>query len=205
MLLILVVAYLIGSLPVAYIVGRLNGIDIFKVGSGNMGANNVSRALGLKWGAITWFLDSIKGIVAILVARQLVTPEHYAIATMIGAIGAIIGHNWSIFVMFITGRLRGGKGAATAIGTWFLFIPLQLIAVVMGIWVLIVITTRYVSLAVLVTTALIALLIVTLVASGQYDPIYISYLVVSLIIFYRHRDNIVALLAGKERRLGQKA
>ncbi len=203
--LMIVVAYLIGSIPVAYIVGRLHGINIFTVGSGNMGAGNIARAVNKTWGGITWFLDSLKGVIAILVVRQFVPAEYQGLATMIGAIAAIVGHNWSIIVLFIAGKIRGGKGAATAIGTWFLFIPPLVIAVVMSIWVLIVLITRYVSLAVLTTTALIALLVVFFVVSGYYQPIYMSYLIVSALVFYRHRDNIKALIEGKERRLGEKA
>jgi glycerol-3-phosphate acyltransferase PlsY len=203
-LLIFLLAYLIGSLPIGYLIGKLHGINIFKIGSGNMGANNIVRSLGFFWGGMTWFLDSMKGIAAILLARALVAPEHHALATILGAIGAIIGHNWSIAVMVITGRLRGGKGAATAIGTWLTFIPPILIAVAMSIWVIIVVTTRYVSLAVLVTTALIGVAVVALVLAQFFEPIYVLYLIVPIIVFYRHRENILALSQGKERKLGQR-
>lgn len=202
---ILLVAYLIGSIPVAYIIGRLHGVNIFETGSGNMGAGNIARSVNKVWGGITWFLDSVKGIAAILVAQQLVSPDQYALATMLGAVAAIVGHNWSVFTVFITGHLRGGKGAAAAIGTWFAFVPLWIIAVVMTIWVIIVVTTRYVSLAVLVATALIGVAITVLVLSNFYSPIYISYLIVIALIFYRHRENIQALIEGRERRLGEKA
>jgi glycerol-3-phosphate acyltransferase PlsY len=197
-----IVAYLIGSIPVAYLVGRLHGINIFKVGSGNMGAGNIARAVSKTWGGITWLLDSMKAIVAILIVREIAPPDHLAVATMIGSIAAIVGHIWSIFVWFITGRFRGGKGAATAIGTWFLFIPLPLIAVVMSIWVLIVVTTRLVSLAVLTAIILISASIISLVLTGSYEPLYLSYLLVSALVIYRHRANIEALLEGRERRLG---
>jgi glycerol-3-phosphate acyltransferase PlsY len=79
-----------------------------------------------------------------------------------------------------------------------------MIAIVMSIWVAIVVITRYVSLAVLTTTALISILITVLVIIGYYQPVYISYLIVSVLVFYRHRDNIKALVEGRERRLGEK-
>ena len=199
------VAYLIGSIPVAYLIGKLHGINVFEIGSGNMGAGNIARAVNKKWGGFTWFLDSTKGIVAILIARQLAPPDQAAVATMVGAIAVIVGHVWSIFVVFITGRFRGGKGAATTIGTWFLFIPLPLIALVMSIWVLIVATTRLVSLAVITAIGLISILIVGMVVTGSYQPIYLSYLLVSVLILFRHQENIKALIEGRERRLGDRS
>ena len=112
-ILVLVLSYLLGALPTAFLVARLRGVNIFKVGSGNMGATNVARALGLGWGILTWFLDMSKGVVAILIARQIMTNT-LAIATVIAGIACIIGHNWSIFVALLTGKLRGGKGASVA-------------------------------------------------------------------------------------------
>ena len=203
-ILLFVIAYGIGSIPVGYVIGKLHGINIFTVGSGNMGANNIARSLGFFWGGLTWFLDSMKGIAAILLIRALTPSDQAALATVIGAVGAIIGHNWSFAVMLITGKLRGGKGAATAIGTWLTFIPLHIFAAVMALWVVIVVITRYVSLAVLVTTGIIAAAVIIMVASGTFTPIYLLYLLVPIIVFYRHRENIIALSEGRERKLGQR-
>ncbi len=203
-LLYFVLAYLLGSVPIGYLIGKAHGFNIFNEGSGNMGANNITRKLGYFWGGLTWFLDSMKGIGAILLIRALVPSEEYALATVIGAVGAIVGHNWSVFVAMITGRLRGGKGAATAIGTWLTFFPPLMIAGVMAIWVLIVVITRYVSLAVLVTTGLVALTVIVMVAQGSFAPIFLLYLLVPIIVFYRHRENIIALSEGRERKLGQR-
>ncbi len=197
-------AYAIGSIPVGYMVGKFNGINIFKIGSGNMGANNIARSLGLFWGGLTWFLDSMKGIAAILLMRALTLPDQMGFATVIGAVGAIIGHNWSFAIKLITGKLRGGKGAATAIGTWLTFMPPLFFAGVMAVWVFIVVVTRYVSLAVLVTTGIIALAVIIMVAVNFFTPVYLLYLIVPLIVFYRHRENIVALSEGRERKLGQR-
>ncbi len=203
-LLFFAIAYGLGSIPIGYLIGKTHGFNIFNEGSGNMGANNIARKLGYFWGGLTWFLDSMKGIGAILLIRALAPAEDFALATVIGAVGAIIGHNWSIFVRLITGRLRGGKGAATAIGTWLTFIPPLMIAGVMAVWVLIVVITRYVSLAVLVTTGLVALAVVIMVAQGSFAPIFLLYLLVPVIVFYRHRENIIALSEGRERKLGQR-
>ncbi|MDX2162644.1 MAG: glycerol-3-phosphate acyltransferase [bacterium] len=204
MILLFAAAYLIGCIPVGYIVGKLNGIDVFNTGSGNMGANNIARALGYFWGGLTWFLDSMKGVAAILLLRLLTPPDQMGMATVIGAVGAIIGHTWSLAVYAITGRLRGGKGAATAIGTWLTFIPPVMVAVIMSIWVLVVVITRYVSLAVLLTTGLVAAGVIVMVATNFFAPVYLLYLVVPVIVFYRHRENIIALREGRERKLGQR-
>ncbi len=204
-LLLFATAYLIGAIPVGWVIAKLHGIDVFKIGSGNMGANNITRSLGYFWGGLTWLLDSTKGIAAILLARSFVPEDQHAFATVIAAVAAILGHTYSIWVMLITGKLRGGKGAATTIGTWFTFIPPLLVAGIMAIWVVIVVVTRYVSLAVLVTTGLVGLLVVVMVAMGSFAPVYLLYLLVPLIVFYRHRENILALSEGRERKLGQRA
>ena len=198
-------AYLIGSIPVAFGIARLHGIDIFTVGSGNMGATNVIRAVGMRWGALTWALDCAKGILAIYVARQIAPDDHLGKATMIGAIGVVVGHNWSIGAMILTGKLRGGKGAAAALGTWLVFLPAWLLAAAFLVWLAIVIATRFVSLAVLTTTMLVSLAIAVMVVVGDYEPVYISYWIVTALIFYRHRDNIRALIEGRERRFGTPA
>ena len=169
-----------------------------------MGATNVARAVGTGWGLLTWALDMVKGVGAIVIARQLIS-DHTSAVTMIAAIGVIMGHNWSIIVMMITGHLRGGKGAAAALGTWLIFIPPLLIVIAFGIWLAIIITTRFMSLAVLTMTSVISLMIIGLVMVGYYEPVYVNYLIASGLIFFRHRDNIQRLLRGSERRFGESA
>ncbi|MEM6283868.1 MAG: glycerol-3-phosphate acyltransferase, partial [Chloroflexota bacterium] len=111
-----VLAYLMGAIPFAYIVARMRSVNIFEVGSGNMGTTNVIRAVGPVLGISVLVLDMLKGIGAIFLARALL-PTAPNSATAIAAIFVILGHNWSIFAYMVTGRLRGGKGAATAFGT----------------------------------------------------------------------------------------
>ncbi len=203
------VCYVIGSFPTAYLVGRLNHINIFEVGSGNMGANNVTRALGMVWGGLVWVVDSGKGIVAVLVAR-LMMPQDVISASVIGAIAVVIGHNWSLIASLVTGTIRGGKGAATAGGTWVIMMApwWYIIVITLTLWGLLVLITRYVSLAVLVTMAVGAAWVLILIAAGQSDvpPIYAIYIViVPVMIYIRHWKNIQNLLAGRERRLGERA
>ncbi|MCB9437491.1 MAG: glycerol-3-phosphate acyltransferase [Anaerolineales bacterium] len=202
---ILSLSYLIGSIPTAYIIGRLHGINIFEVGSGNMGANNTARALGFKWGVLVWFLDGTKGLSAMLLARQLVPADQNSAAMILAAVAAVFGHNWSFFATMITGTVRGGKGAATASGTWLLLVSPVIIAVAVMLWAIIVAATRYVSLAVLTIIAVVSMVIVATALIRESDPIYVAYLLVPIMVFYRHKTNIRAILSGTERRFGDRA
>ena len=203
-LLIIVMGYVIGSFPTAYVIARLKGVDIFAVGSGNMGANNVARSLGLQYGLLVWAGDGLKGVLAVLLARWLV-PDHQAAASVIAAVTVVAGHNWSFLATLITGSLRGGKGAATFSGTFILLAPTLVVALVLGLGTLIVLITRYVSLGVLTAVAAAGIGIVILVILGTLDPVYSLYLLVCAMIFYRHRSNITRLLSGTERRLGERS
>lgn len=203
-LLIVMAGYVIGSFPTAYLVARAKGIDIFKVGSGNMGANNVARACGIQYGALVWLWDGLKGVFAILVARWLL-PDRQAAASVLAAVAVVAGHNWSFLATLITGSIRGGKGAATASGTFLLLAPTFLVALTLALATAVVLLTRYVSLAVLTAAAVAGITIAILVFIGSMDPVYSIYLLVSFMIFVRHRSNIYNLLAGKERRLGERA
>jgi glycerol-3-phosphate acyltransferase PlsY len=201
--LVFLICYVIGSFPTAYVIGRWHGINIFKVGSGNMGANNMTRALGLQWGVLVWAIDVCKGILAVFAARRLSLALSWdeLAASIVGAIGVVVGHNWSFFASVITGTMRGGKGAATAGGTWLMLIPPQIFIVTVALWVLLVVGTRYVSLAVLVAFAVGTVWVMALVGQNVIAPAYSTYAVfVSALVYYRHRENIVALLHGRERR-----
>ncbi len=201
--------YIIGSFPTAYLIGRLHRINIFEVGSGNMGANNVTRALGVKWGVLVWMLDSGKGVLAVLLARLIMPWDPWA-ASVIGAIAVVIGHNWSLLAALVTGTLRGGKGAATAGGTWIIMMApwWYIVVITITLWGLIVLITRYVSLAVLVSVAIGTIWALLLIGGGAANvpPVYVFYIVlVALMIYVRHWKNIQSLLAGRERRLGERA
>jgi glycerol-3-phosphate acyltransferase PlsY len=201
--------YIIGSFPTAYVIGRLHRINIFEVGSGNMGANNVTRALGVKWGVLVWLLDSGKGVLAVLLARLIMPWDPWA-ASVIGAIAVVIGHNWSLLAALVTGTLRGGKGAATAGGTWIIMMApwWYIVVITITLWGLIVLVTRYVSLAVLVSVAIGTIWTLLLIGGGASNvpPVYVFYIVlVALMIYVRHWKNIQSLLAGRERRLGERA
>jgi len=200
--------YLIGSFPTAYLIGRLNGINIFKSGSGNMGANNTYHALGTAWAAIVWVIDAGKGVLAVLVARFLtgLAPVDGATAStlpaVVGALAVVAGHNWSIWVTLLTGELRGGKGAATAGGTWLVMAPLPVFATTIGLWGLIAGVTGYPALATLLTFFVGSAWMVLLAASGQIPVVELLYVVgVLALIYWRHSENLRALLARRERQL----
>lgn len=205
--LIFIGSYILGAIPVAYIIARFSRVNIFEVGSGNMGTTNVIRAVGPKMGILVLLLDMFKGMLAIWLAR-LILPLQPDTATVLAAIGAIIGHNWSIFARIVTGKLRGGKGAATAMGTFLLIAPWYLILIVVVIGLSVLAKTRYMSLAVLVMVAVAAptLIIMSLIPGVPLTHIHLVYtLTLSSLILYRFRENIQRLMAGNERRLGERA
>ncbi|MDZ4769845.1 MAG: glycerol-3-phosphate acyltransferase [Chloroflexota bacterium] len=201
-----IVAYLLGSIPTAYLVGLLRGIDIFKVGSGNMGATNIVRATGkMGWGALVWFFDSAKSVIAVLIGQR-VMPDSLALATVVTSIGVMVGHNWSIFVMIITGKLRGGKGAAAAFGTLLTVVPVQVIAGMLALFLVILARTRFVSLGVLMMFGLAVVWIAVLILQQLIQVEYIVYiLAVYALLLLRFRENIERLLAGTERRIGESS
>ncbi|MBN1679322.1 MAG: glycerol-3-phosphate acyltransferase [Anaerolineae bacterium] len=203
-ILAVVFGYIIGSFPTAYLIAYMKGINIFEVGSGNMGATNVARACGPRYGVLVWIGDGLKGIIAVLLARWLI-PDNQALASVLGALAVVAGHNWSLLATIITGSIRGGKGAATASGTFLLLAPTFLVAITLALAAAVVLLTRYVSLAVLTAVSVAGLMFVVLLGIGMLDPIYSLYLLVGFMILVRHRSNIYRLLDGKERRLGQRA
>jgi glycerol-3-phosphate acyltransferase PlsY len=204
-LLIVVMSYLIGAIPTAWLVARTRGVNIFEVGSGNMGATNVSRSLGFWWGILVWALDAIKGILAMGLATFVLTSNYYA-AVAIAAIAAIVGHNWSIFAKFITGDIKGGKGAATWFGTMLVMTPPPVILGMAVVGISVILLTRYVSLAVILMASVCTTWVVAFLPPEMMHVEYrIYFIVVLVMILYRFRENIAKLLNGTERRLGEKA
>lgn len=202
-LLVMAISYAVGAIPTAYLIARANDINIFTVGSGNMGATNISRVLGWRWGLVVWFLDSFKGVFVVLFARNIL-PESYSTATVISALIAIAGHNWSIFVHYFIGSIRGGKGAATAFGTLLMILPLPIISIFFVISGLVIALTRYMSLGVLLMFTLSSVWIIAAVIQGWLDPVYIAYALITLIVILnRFQENIQRLSNGTERRLGE--
>lgn len=213
-LLVIVISYLIGSFPTAYIIGKLKRVNIFEAGSGNMGGTNVARVLGKGWALLTIVIDVAKGVLAVWLARDMILPAQVGVATSVSATCVVVGHNWSLFATLLTasikgGRLklivRGGKGAATAFGAMLMIQPFQIL-VAAAIAIAIVLRTRYVSLGVLIGFAVANIWLALLVGTEFQKPILLLYAVaLSLMIALRHKGNVERLLAGTERRLGERA
>ena len=187
--------YLAGSIPTGLLMARARGIDLRKIGSGNIGATNVARALGKKLGAVVLLVDVLKGFLPVLAARRLWLAEAHG-AELVAAVGlaAVLGHVFPVWL-----RLRGGKGVATALGVWLalnLWVGLALI----GTWVLVAVLFRYSSLSAL-TASLAAPLYVAWLSPGA--PYLITMIVMSAILVFRHRSNIRHLIAGTETKIGQ--
>jgi glycerol-3-phosphate acyltransferase PlsY len=192
--LVLAVVYLIGSIPIGFLVARAaGGFDIRGKGSGNIGATNVLRTLGPVPAVLTLLGDVAKGYVAVRVA-EVIGPEPTWGA--FGAVLAIVGNCWPIFLHF-----KGGKGVATALGAFLALTP-KAILLAMVVWIVLTAAFRYVSLASILACVALAL--------GAwlfgYTPMYaVAAACAAALIVWRHHENVKRLLSGTERRLGERA
>ena len=203
-----VAGYLLGSTPSGVVVGRLFGnVDPRASGSGKTGATNVLRTLGPGPAALVVTMDVGKGIVAVLLARYLfmplgpdVTPNLRGWAEAVAGFAALLGHNFSVFI-----RFTGGRGVATGGGTCLAMNPLAVACGAVG-WVVPIAATRYVSLGSIAAASVTALSDVVFTATGHDIAPHAVFMVCGAsFIIYSHRDNIQRLLAGTERKLGNKA
>ena len=191
-----VVSYLLGSIPTGLLVGKaLGGIDIRRYGSGNIGATNTLRVLGPKASAIVLMADFVKGALPVIVVSLLFGDELHKI---LAALGALTGHNWSIFM-----GLKGGRGVATGIGGLVIMSPL-LFAVNVGSGLAVIVASRYVSLGSIVGAAVIIFMGILMFAVGNVSSQFFIYVVIGgSMVLFKHRDNLARLLKGKERKLGE--
>jgi len=194
----IIVSYLIGSIPTAYIFGKkLKGIDIREHGSGNVGATNVFRVLGKKPGIIVLLLDILKGVIAVVVVSDLLGLTE-VIHRVILAVVVVCGHNWTIFLKF-----KGGKGIATSFGALIgLTIKIAVIRPVL-LWVVLIwlacfLTTRIISVSsILATTCLPIIMALT----DQEITIICLGIMLCIFVVLRHKANIRRLFAGQEPRV----
>lgn len=202
--LVAMLGYLCGSVPTGYLAGRARGIDVRKQGSGNIGATNVLRVLGKRWGFAVFFLDALKGFIAVRAALLLVsrTPgaagylEFYAI---LAAACGVLGHSFPVWLKF-----KGGKGVATSAGAIFGIMPVAAVAIFL-VWLLVFQTTRYVSVASIVAALSLPVAVAVLVARGAHGLVLLYFsLVMTAIVVWRHRTNLVRLRAGTEQRFVRK-
>ncbi len=191
--LFMVISLIIGSVPVGLLIANAKGVDIRKVGSGNIGATNILRSVGKKEALATLLGDMAKGLIPVLIAREL-----YPDSLKVGLVGiaAIVGHDFSIFL-----KLKGGKGVATSLGVILAYSPLVALITIV-VWISVFIISRISSLSALI--AFILLPANTYLIDNTEGKFLIS-LMVCLLIIVKHKDNIRRLLRGEESRVGQNA
>jgi glycerol-3-phosphate acyltransferase PlsY len=188
----LVIAYLAGSIPSAYLAGKSRGVDLRQHGSGNLGATNVVRVLGPKIGAVVFAVDILKGFLPVLLLPSLTATEHPQWMAIALGVAAILGHVRPIFLL---GK-GGGKGVATAAGV-FLGLAWLPMLIAFTVWLIVFAVWRYVSLASL--AAALALPIALLITgTSPSNPIFVVAIVIAIFVFYTHRANIERLRRGEE-------
>lgn len=194
-----VIAYVAGSIPSAYLAGKAHGVDLRKRGSGNLGATNVVRVLGVKTGVLVFIVDVLKGFLPVYflpMYAETLRPELWA---LVFGVAAIIGH---VKPVFLLGR-GGGKGVATATGVFLAlaFVPMLIAEIV---WIAVFYFTRYVSLASLLGAAVLPVAIL----AWSRDPrsaVFIASVLIALFVYWTHRANIGRLRRGEEHRFVRKA
>jgi len=203
--------YLLGSVPFGIIISRAHGKDLRSIGSGNIGATNVARALGRRWAYVCFLLDVLKGLVPMLVFRVFIgitnpTAVLLSLWLLVGC-AAILGHIFPIYLKF-----KGGKGVATSLGVGLGLWPYYTIcaSLVFVVWALIVLVSRYVSLASIVASVafpIILVLVIVLTPGWVFAnlwPLLIAAIAIPLMVIIRHRENIKRLIAGTESRILRK-
>ena len=184
----IVVAYLLGSIPFAFLAGRAHGVDLRTVGSGNLGAANVFRNLGRRWGIAVMVADIGKGVVAVVIARLITDDPWPAIAA--GA--AMAGHVFPVWL-----RFKGGKGVAVGGGAMIGLVPLAAL-ILLGIWVVVLLVTRYSSLASIIA----AVAATPLTIAMGYPWSSVAFAAAGAVaVLVLHRANITRLLRREESRI----
>lgn len=194
-----VISYLVGSIPSAYLAGRARGVDLRAQGSGNLGATNVFRVLGPRLGTAVFIADLLKGFLPVFLLpryTETLRPELWA---LVFGVAAIVGH---VKPVFLLGK-GGGKGVATASGVFLAlaFVPMLISQLV---WVTVFYFTRYVSLASLLGAAVLPLAILAL-GRNPASPVFLASVVIATFVFWTHRANIGRLRRGEEHRFVKKA
>ena len=206
------IAYLCGSVPFAVVLGKLRGVDVRKMGSGNVGATNLGRALGKHWGVLCFLLDALKGLVPVVgsgAALKVIGQwDLSAIQTwqwLAVAVAAVLGHVFPIWLGF-----RGGKGVATGLGVLLGFWPILTVPALIAAatWLLVIAMSRYSSLASMSGALSLPLTVLALTAvrgdglPGRV-PLLVVTTVLALLVVVRHRPNIARLRAGTEPKVGR--
>ena len=191
---LLIAAYLLGSIPFGLLISqKMVKLDITKAGSGNIGATNVAREVGLKWGIITLLVDTLKGFIPVVFVHYFLGSSaeiNEALKGMIG-LAALLGHQFSVY-----NRFKGGKGVATCLGVFLAISPISclfcgiIFFILVSLW-------RYISLGSIVASLTMP---ICLYFMGHSTFIIILSLIIFLLITFQHRENIQRLIQGNERR-----
>ena len=199
------IAYFLGSIPSGYIAGRIAGVDVRKVGSGNVGATNVTRVLGKRFGYPVFVVDFAKGLASVAVAVMIAkaaqsTPKVVDLCGAVAAIFSVIGHSYPIWLGF-----KGGKGVATSLGSLFGLHWISA-AIVGVVWIVAFQLTRYVSLSSIIAAIALPVTVATMLFLKQLQTPVLLYFTLCLaaIIVLRHRSNLSRLLKGTEPRFARK-
>ena len=188
-------SYLFGSIPTGFLLVKYyKGIDIRTIGSGNTGANNVRRVLGKEWGILVAIVDMLKGVIGLLGAMASGITDPWSLSLI--ALAGVLGHNYPVWLKF-----KGGKGVATSYGVIFLLWPLNSFAVAMMggvVWYAIMRTTRYVSLASVLSLLAVAFFFLILRAPLAFT---LFSLLLALLSIWRHYENLKRLVNGTESRV----
>ncbi len=215
--LIVIAAYLIGGIPMGVLVADANKVNIHAHGSGKMGTTNVLRTVGRRAAALVLVGDFLKGSLAVLVGRLIVSfvespgrvelfgfhVQVVTLASVLAALAAVAGHVWSIYLRVLQGKWRGGRGVATAMGAALVVNPLIVLAA-LAVGIPTIIISRYVSLGSILGAAAAGLAIILLVLLGWMDGLSLLFISVCIFIILAHRDNIERLAKGTERKIGEQ-
>ena len=201
---LLIGSYLLGSIPFGYLAGRLAGTDIRQAGSGNVGATNVVRVLGKRYGYPVFALDVLKGFGAVKIS-MLMCGQHMEwsspeISGMLAATSSVLGHVFPCWLKF-----KGGKGVATAAGALLALTPIATLIGV-AVWIIVFWLTRYVSLASIVATVALPIVILIIGSPDGHSGrlLVFSSSCVAALVVWRHRSNLSLLLRGTEPRFNRK-
>jgi acyl phosphate:glycerol-3-phosphate acyltransferase len=201
---IVLVGYLIGSIPAGYLAGRLTGVDIRQVGSGNIGATNVLRILGKRYGYSVFLFDFLKGVAAVEMSILMFDQYHPAasreLCAILGGVASVIGHTYPVWL-----RFKGGKGVATSVGVVLAMVPFA--ALTFGfVWITAFLTTRYVSVASIAAAIALPIAVGALLYVKQLNNPVLLYFSIGLaaVVIVRHRSNVSRLLRGTEPRFQRK-
>ncbi len=202
---VIILSYLIGGIPFGYLIAVTKGIDIRTEGSGNIGATNVGRVLGRKYGLIIFILDMFKGFVAVFFVPLLVsgmkfptTPDNLLV--ILCGLFAVLGHAFPVYL-----RFRGGKAVATSFGI-FVWLAPRPILISFGVWIVTVMVSRYVSLGSMIGTLVVIWAIVYFEDAPFGDNVHLTFLsmAVAILVIAKHKSNIQRIISGTEKKIFSK-